>query len=54
MDSELVAESLKSVADKLRAVVMNHVLWHGKAIYDMVFDEAYHIRCFEFLSRNDL
>lgn len=39
---------LEGMVDKLRAIVMDNALWYSKAIYDVVFNELYHVGCLDF------
>ena len=46
MDSELLTESLKGLADELRPIIMDDPSWHTKAVNDVMFNEFDHVRCF--------
>jgi len=39
MNSELVAEPLKSLADELGPIIMNNPSWYTKAVNDVMFNE---------------
>ena len=39
MDSELVAEPLKGLADELGPIIMDNLSWHVKAVNDMMFNK---------------
>ena len=43
LDSELFAESLKSLADELGPIVMNDPSWHTEAVNNVMFNEFNHV-----------
>ena len=54
MDSELIAEPLKSLTDELGPIVMNDPSWHTKAVNDVIFNEFDHVRCLYLPQGNSL
>ena len=44
-DAELVAESVKGLADELRSIIMDNPSWHAKAVGHVMFDKLDHIKC---------
>jgi len=44
LDSELIAESLEYLADELRPIIVNNLLWHAKVVDYMMFDKLDHVR----------
>ena len=54
LDSELIAESLEYLADELRPIIVNNLLWHAKVVDYMMFDKLDHVRRLHLLQRDNL
>jgi len=54
LNSELITESLERLADELRPIIMENLLWHTKAVDHEMFDKLDQVRCLHLLQRDCL